>query len=205
RRRDRCSGNATPKWYCDHLRRPPPLRVLFWPVIARVGGLLAFVPIVLIQVGTAAAAPAQQPPPPQRILLVGDSTAETMFPFLRAAGAARGVQVFSAAAVGCGVIDGQPVREDGRPYVDIVGDTRRCAAVTESSQAQILANQRPDMVVWLSGWESWPDRVIDGQLVHFGTITGNKSILGRIDAAVARLTAGGAPLLFLPPAPNPHP
>jgi hypothetical protein len=174
-------------------------------VIARVGGLLACVPIVLCHVGAAAAAPAQQPPPPQRILVVGDSTAETMYPFLRDAGAARGVQVFSAAVIGCGVIDGQPVLEDGRPYVDPLGDTRRCAGMTQSAQARILAGQNPDVVVWLSEWESWPNRVLDGQLVHFGTITGNKTILSRIDAAVGRLTAGGARLVFLPPAPNAYP
>jgi SGNH domain (fused to AT3 domains) len=174
-------------------------------VIARVGGLLACVPIVLSQVGPSAAVPKQQPSPPQRILIVGDSTAETIYPFLRDAGAPRGMQVFSAAAVGCGVIDGQPVLDDGRPYVDIVGDTRRCTATTESAQAQILDNQRPDMVVWISGWESWPNRVVDGQLVHFGTITGNKTILSRIDAAVSRLTAGGARLVFLPVAPNAYP
>jgi hypothetical protein len=167
--------------------------------------VLACVPIVLSQVGSAAAAPAQQPPPPQRILVVGDSTAETMYPFLRDVGAARGVEVFSAAVLGCGVISGQPVLEDGRPYVDTVGDTRRCAAATESAQAQILANQRPEMVVWISGWESWPNRVLDGQLVHFGTIAGNKAIRDRVDAAVARLTAGGARLVFLPVAPNAYP
>jgi hypothetical protein len=154
---------------------------------------------------SAIAAPTQSPPPPQRILLVGDSTAETMFPYLRDAGAAHGVQVFSAAVLGCGVIDGQPVLDDGRPYVDTVGDTRRCAGTTESAQAGILATQHPDLIVWLSGWESWPNRVLDGQLVHWGTIAGNKAILAHIDASVGRLTAGGARLLFLPVAPNAYP
>jgi hypothetical protein len=179
-------------------------RVRCRAVIARVGGLLACVPIVLSHVGPAAAAPAQ-PAPPQRILVVGDSTAETMYPFLRDAGAARGVQVFSAAFIGCGVIDGQPVLEDGRPYVDPVGDTRRCAGMTQSAQMQILASRRPEMVVWLSGWEAWPNRVVDGQMVHFGTITGNKTILARIDAAVGRFTASGARVVFLPVAPNAYP
>jgi hypothetical protein len=174
-------------------------------VVGRVVALFACVSIVLSEVGAAAAAPPQQKAPPQRILVVGDSTAETMYPFLRDAGAARGVQVFSAAAVGCGVIDGQPVLDDGRPYVDVVGDTRRCPSVTGSAQAQILANQHPDMVVWLSGWESWPNRILDGQLVHFGTIPGNKAIRAHIDSAVDRFTAAGAPVVFLPVAPNAYP
>jgi hypothetical protein len=174
-------------------------------VIARLGGLLVCVPIVLSPVGSAAAVPTQQPPPPQRILLVGDSTAVTMFPFLRDAGAARGISVGVAGRIGCGVIDGAPKLDDGRPYIDYFGDTSQCAGISLALQSQMLASLNPDLVVWLSGWESWPNRVVDGQLVHFGTITGNKTIFSRIDAAVGRLTAGGARLVFLPAAPNAYP
>jgi SGNH domain (fused to AT3 domains) len=176
-------------------------------VIARIGGLLACALIVSTQIDAAGAAPAQQPSPlpPQRILLVGDSTAETMFPFLRDAAAARGVEVRSAARIGCSVIDGDPKLDDGRPYVDIYGDTSQCDAITSSEQDRLLATQRPDLVVWLSEWEAWPNRVLDGQLVHFGTIPGNKAILAHIDAAVARLTAGGARVVFMPTAPRASP
>jgi hypothetical protein len=69
----------------------------------------------------------------------------------------------------------------------------------------MLASHNPDLIVWVSGWESWPNRVLDGQLVHFGTIAGNKAILAHIDAAVGRLTASGARLVFLPVAPNAYP
>jgi hypothetical protein len=176
-------------------------------VIARIGGLLACVPIALTNVGAspAAATPAQQPPPPQRILIVGDSTAETLFPFLRDAAAPRGISVAAAARIGCGVIDGAPRLDDGRPYIDYFGDTSQCASISESLQRQALASQNPDMIVWISGWESWPNRLLDGQIVRFGTIAGNEAIAGRIDAAVGRLTAGGARLVFLPVAPNAYP
>ena len=137
------------------------------------------------------ATPSQTAPPPQRILLVGDSTAETLYPFLRDAAGAHGVDVESAARIGCSVIDGDPKLDDGRPYIDIYGDTTRCAALTSSEQNRLLATQHPDLVVWSSEWESWPNRVLDGQLVHFGTIPGNKAILAHIDATVARLAAGG--------------
>jgi SGNH domain (fused to AT3 domains) len=174
-------------------------------VIARIGGLLACALILSTRIAAADAAPAQNPPPPQRMLLVGDSTAETMFPFLRDAAAARGVDLESAARIGCSVIDGDPKLDDGRPYVDIYGDTSQCDAITSSEQDRLLATQRPDVVVWLSEWEAWPNRLLDGQLVHFGTIPGNKAILAHIDAAVARLTAGGARLVFLPTAPRAYP
>lgn len=174
-------------------------------MIARVGGLLACVPIVLTQVGAAAAAPAQQPPPPQRILVVGDSTAVTLFPYLRDAAAPRGISVAVAARIGCGVIDGAPRLDDGRPYIDYFGDTTQCAGISETLQNQGLASQNPDLIVWISGWESWPNRLLDGQIVKFGTVAGNKTIRARIDAAVGRLTAGGARLVFLPVPPNAYP
>lgn len=174
-------------------------------MMARLGGLLACVPLVLSQVGSASAAPVQQPPPPQRILLVGDSTAVTLLPFLRDAGAARGIPVAAAARIGCGVIDGAPRLDDGRPYIDYFGDTTLCAGISQSLQTEMLASHKPDLVVWISGWESWPSRLVDGQLVRFGTIAGNKAIAARIDAAVGRLTANGARLVFLPVPPNAYP
>ncbi len=184
---------------------PTKVRVRCRAVIARVGGVLACVPIVLPQVGPAAAAPAQQPPSPQRILVIGDSTAATLFPFLRDAGSARGIPVAQAARIGCGVIDGAPRLDDGRPYIDFFGDTTQCAGISQSLQSQMPATHNPDLIVWISGRESWPNRLLDGQIVKFGTIAGNKAIAARIDAAVGRLTAGGARLVFLPVPPNAYP
>ena len=175
-------------------------------MVVRFGLLLSCVTLVVVHGRPAfAATPSQTAPPPQRILLVGDSTAETLYPYLRDATAPRGVDVESAARIGCSVIDGDPKLDDGRPYIDIYGDTTRCAAFTSSEQNRLLATQHPDLVVWSSEWESWPNRVLDGQLVHFGTIPGNKTILAHIDAAVARLTAGGARVVFLPAPPRAYP
>jgi hypothetical protein len=175
-------------------------------MIGRAAAVLAFAALTSATVRPAAAALAQQPPaPPQRILIVGDSTAETMFPFLRDAAAAHGIEVQSAARIGCSVIDGEPKLDDGRPYVDIYGDTSQCAAITSAQQNRMLASENPDVVIWLSEWEAWPNRVLDGQLVHFGTIPGNKAILAHIDAAVTRLTARGARLVLMPTAPRAYP
>ena len=74
-------------------------------MIVRFGLLLSCVTLIVAQGQPAfAARPSQAPPPPQRIMLVGDSTAETIYPFLRDAAAARGVDVESAARIGCSVI-----------------------------------------------------------------------------------------------------
>ena len=175
-------------------------------MIGRAGALVAFAALTLTAVRPAAAAPNQQPPaPPQRILIVGDSTAETMFPFLRDAAAAHGVEVQSAARIGCSVIDGDPKLDDGRPYVDMYGDTSQCASITSAQQNRLLASENPDVVIWLSEWEAWPNRVLDGQLEHFGTIPGNKAILAHIDAAANRLTARGARLALMPTPPRAYP
>ena len=174
-------------------------------MIGRVAAPIAFAAFAAMAVRPAGAAPNQTPPPPQRILLVGDSTAETMYPFLRDAAAAHGIEVQSAARIGCSVIDGDPKLDDGRPYVDIYGDTSQCAGITSAQQNRLLASENPDVVIWLSEWEAWPNRVLDGQLVHFGTIPGNKAILAHIDAAVARLTARGARLVLMPTAPRAYP
>src|SRR5215207_9152625 len=228
-RRDRCSANATNaplspseararapavgQAAASAARVPPDSRrptsnggLRSRLMVVRFGLLLSCVTLVVAQAQPAfAATPSQAPPPPQRILLVGDSTAETIYPFLRDAAAARGVEVQSAARIGCGVIDGSPKLDDGRPYIDYFGDTSQCAGISSSMQGPLLARQRPDTVVWLSGWESWPNRELDGQLVHFGTIAGNKAIRAHIDTAVARLTASGARLVMLPVAPNAYP
>jgi len=175
-------------------------------MIVRFGLLLSCVTLVAAQAQPAFAATASQaPPPPQRILLVGDSTAETIYPYLRDAAAPRGVDVESAARIGCSVIDGDPKLDDGRPYIDYYGDTTRCAGLTSSEQNRLLAAQHPDLVVWSSEWESWPNRFLYGELVHFGTIQVNKAILAHIDATVARLTAGGARVVFLPAPPRASP
>jgi len=174
-------------------------------MIGRVGALVAFAALALSGIRPASAAPAQQPPPPQRVLVVGDSTAETMYPFLRDAGAGHGIEVESAARIGCSVIDGDPKLDDGRPYVDVYGDTSQCTAITSAQQNRMFASENPDVVIWLSEWEAWPNRVLDGRLVHFGTIPGNKAILAHIDAAVARLTTRGARLALVPTAARAYP
>jgi hypothetical protein len=59
---------------------------------------------------------------------------------------------------------------------------------------------QPDLVLWLSVWEI-ANRIVDGRVDRIGTVTGNQSLLAGIDASVARLTAGGARVVFLAPAP----
>lgn len=53
-----------------------------------------------------------------------------------------------------------------------------------------MAAHRPDVVVWMSVWES-VDRYFDhGAHVRPGTVLGNARLLAEIDKAVARLRSG---------------
>jgi hypothetical protein len=56
------------------------------------------------------------------------------------------------------------------------------------------------LVIWYSSWET-ADRLVDGEIVRFGTADGSAVLLRLIDEAVARLTSTGARMVFptMPP------
>jgi hypothetical protein len=134
--------------------------------------------------------------PPHRIMLVGDSLAVSLLPGLEEAAVEQGVDLFPASVAGCGVIGGEPVDITGAPY-------KWSAACQESipkyQQARI-AQYRPDVVVWLSGWDR-TERLVNGQRVSPRTIEGRQVFLGLIDEAATRLTSTGARLVMLTVAP----
>jgi peptidoglycan/LPS O-acetylase OafA/YrhL len=136
------------------------------------------------------------PGPPRRIVLVGDSLAESLLPGLKDAATEQGVDLYPASVAGCGVIGGQPVDITGAPY--------RWSAACEQSipkyEQSRLAQLRPDVVVWLSGWDR-TDRMVDGQRVSARTIEGRQVFMRLIDEAATRLTSTGARLVMLTVAP----
>ncbi|HUF84246.1 MAG TPA: hypothetical protein VMQ81_06595, partial [Acidimicrobiia bacterium] len=77
-----------------------------------------------------------------------------------------------------------------------------CADGTAAFQRDVVAQYQPEVVVWLSAWES-VDRFLDGAWVRFGSFAGNPRIVAEIDEAVQRLTAGGGRLVVVIPAPVP--
>ncbi|MDP9331725.1 MAG: acyltransferase [Actinomycetota bacterium] len=138
----------------------------------------------------------------QRILLVGDSTACSLWPGLNAAGDAAGIATFQGSVFGCGVASGQITTTRNEA---ITPNSSRCPALVDSDVGQALARVRPTIVLWMSIWEK-SDLVVDGRTVVAGTPAGEKEIMARMDAALARLTAGGAHVVMITeagPAPNP--
>jgi peptidoglycan/LPS O-acetylase OafA/YrhL len=138
----------------------------------------------------------------QRILLVGDSTACSLWSGLGAVGAANGIATAQGAVFGCGVASGQITTTRNER---ITPNSQRCAALVDTQERAALARLQPTLVIWMSIWEK-SDLVVDGHTVVAGTPAGEKEIMARMDLALARLTAGGAHVLLVteaPPAPNP--
>ncbi|HEX6311904.1 MAG TPA: acyltransferase family protein [Acidimicrobiia bacterium] len=143
-----------------------------------------------------AAPPPAAFPPPQRMLFVGDSVAATLADPLAGAAAAAGVAFESRVVQGCGNAASITADAAGVPY-DFAA---ACAESIPGVHQEAVARFQPDVVVWLSVWEI-SNRIVGGQVHQLGTVVGNQSLTAEIDAAVNRLTAGGAHLVFVAPAP----
>jgi peptidoglycan/LPS O-acetylase OafA/YrhL len=138
----------------------------------------------------------------QRILLVGDSTACSLWPGLAAVGDAAGIATDQASVFGCGVASGEITTTRNEP---ITPHSSRCPVLVDAGERAALARDRPTVVMWMSIWEK-SDLVVDGRTVVAGTPAGDREMMARMDGALARLTAGGARVVVLTeaaPAPNP--
>jgi hypothetical protein len=76
-----------------------------------------------------------------------------------------------------------------------------CEKAVGDYEQTTLDRNRPDVVVWMSTWETY-DRIVDGQRVRFGGRAWDDMMLGEIDRAARRLTAGGAHLVIVTMAPR---
>ncbi|HEY3096531.1 MAG TPA: acyltransferase family protein [Acidimicrobiia bacterium] len=141
-------------------------------------------------------APAPGIAPPRRIMLVGDSLAASLLPGLEQAATENGVDLIPASVAGCGVIGGEPVDITGAPYKW----SASCEQSIPKYQTARLAQFRPDVVVWLSGWDR-TERLLNGQRVSPRTIEGRQVFMRLIDDAATRLTSTGARLVMLTVAP----
>jgi hypothetical protein len=145
---------------------------------------------------TTGTAPAD-PVLPTRLLLVGDSVANSLSGELAEEAERRGLTFFGATRSGCGMTTSVPVRDDGTS----VPWAKSCADTTATYQRDAVTMYRPDVVLWLSSWEAG-DHLADGQMLSFGTRTGDAGLLADFDASRLRLTAGGATLVMLTMAPT---
>jgi hypothetical protein len=136
-----------------------------------------------------------------RILLVGDSTACSLWPGLREVGRANHVHVAQASVFGCGVASGQITTTRGE---QITPNSDRCPQLVDDALRTMLPRERPNVIVWMSIWEK-SDVVEDGKTLASGTSAGDRAMLARMDDALGQLTRGGARVELVTvaaPAPN---
>ncbi len=139
--------------------------------------------------------------PNLKILLLGDSTACSIFPGMKAVGDEVGESVAQAAVFGCGMASGQITTTRGE---QITPHSERCPQMVEAAQVPALAQMRPDVVLWMSLWEK-SDIVANGRTLVSGTPAGDAEMLRRMNAELARVTAYGAKVVLVTlaaPAPN---
>jgi len=140
-------------------------------------------------------------PAGMRILLLGDSTACSLFPGLKAVGDEVDATVAQAAVFGCGMASGEITTTRGE---QITPHSDRCPAMVEAAQVPAIAAMRPDVVIWMSIWEK-SDVIAGGRTLVSGTPEGDAEMLRRMDAELTRVTAFGAKVLLITdaaPAPN---
>ena len=138
----------------------------------------------------------------ERVLLVGDSTACSLWPGLDAVGQQEGIATYQGAVFGCGVASDEvtTTRDEA-----VTPNSSKCRALLDYVEPRALARARPTVVLWMSIWEK-SDLVIDGRTIVAGTPEWETTIQSRMDSALARLTAGGARVVLVTeaaPAPNP--
>ena len=138
----------------------------------------------------------------ERILLLGDSTACSLWPGLNAAANSVGVAADQGVVFGCGIasVEFTTTRNES-----ITPHSERCHALVEWAERRALARTRPTVVIWMSVWEK-SDLVVGGRIIVADTRLWESTITARMDAALARLTAGGARVAVVTqaaPAPNP--
>jgi len=137
-----------------------------------------------------------------RILILGDSTACSLYPGLKAVGDEVGADVAQAAVFGCGIASGHITTTRGE---QITPHTERCPTMVDEAQVPAVAEMRPDVVVWMSLWEKSDVVADDGRVLVSGTPAGDAEMMRRMDATLARITKYGARVVLVTiaaPAPN---
>ncbi len=129
---------------------------------------------------------------PQVIGVIGDSVAMSLTPGLEVQASMRGISVASAAIPGCGATDAFSLDSAGNPF----SWSDDCVTAVPEVQNRLIAEFRPDVVLWLSSWET-SDRLVAGRAVHFDTPEGDAALVRGMTATLDRVTAGGAHLVML--------
>jgi peptidoglycan/LPS O-acetylase OafA/YrhL len=127
------------------------------------------------------------------ILLLGDSTACSLYPGLRVVAAAAGHRVEQGTIAGCGIVSDEVTSLRGERLPVLTGT---CHELVHETALRALERTRPDVVIWMSIWEK-SDLRLNGGTIAAGTPEGDAEVVARMEAMVARLTAGGARVVMV--------
>ncbi len=136
-----------------------------------------------------------------KVLILGDSTACSLYPGLKAVGDETGAVVAQAAVFGCGIAAGQITSVNGE---QITPHSERCPAMVNAAMGPAIGAMRPDVVIWMSLWEK-SDIVADGKTLVANTPAWRTEMLRRMNDALAQITKYGAKVVLVTiaaPAPN---
>ena len=128
---------------------------------------------------------------PARILLVGDSVADSIAPGLAAAATANGFEFASAAVPGCGLASDRGERRDTASWQ---GPDPKCLPPWRERWASAVALYKPDIVIMMT--TSMIDRRIDGVEIPFDTDAGLDLSRTEVADAIDVLGAGGATVVL---------
>lgn len=127
-----------------------------------------------------------------RLLLVGDSVADTLSNALAATARGRGLSFSAAVRPGCGLVTGVPAYPTG----GVIPWGPACADGTLGYLSSAVQASTPDVVLWLSTWET-ADRIVNGRFYAFGTPDADAMLLQKFEETRQVLTATGARLLLV--------
>jgi peptidoglycan/LPS O-acetylase OafA/YrhL len=170
---------------------------------SRTAVTLVAVPLTLVAVAGVSLGLTRVPPIDEGVpvvMMVGDSVPARLGAPLERAFAEEGWRFVTAALGGCPPTGETPVRPDGTPWP---GSVPGCRAEVAKRQDALLATADPDVVIWWDRFSVSGFRDLDGVVVPAGSERFWSLRLDALDAAVRRLGAGGAIVVFVgaePPA-----
>jgi peptidoglycan/LPS O-acetylase OafA/YrhL len=136
-------------------------------------------------------------PPPRRIVMIGDSVANSLAPGIVSAAQAQGISVLDQTVSGCGIVtNSEPAMPDGTK----ISFTSACRQGINGVQNQV-ASEDPDLVLVLSTWEAG-DRTADGTHLRPGSAAWRASLTAGLQEMLERVRARGAEVMFMLEAPR---
>ncbi|HKA93003.1 MAG TPA: acyltransferase family protein [Acidimicrobiia bacterium] len=151
--------------------------------------------VAAADLGPAPSAPATPPGEtgPVRVMIVGDSVANSMAPGFERAAAIQGLTVWNAAVDGCGI-----TQDVGEQRVwDWEPARPECAPGWRQRWPLQIGQFNPDVVVMLLGTDDAFDRRIDGREIEYDSPAGDELTRADLEQAITLLSSSGARVVVL--------